>query len=500
MSDYMRTRIRRLFARGYRSLREIEQGDLPDLVVLHGPNGSGKSNLLRATQLALRVVANQDELPGKREEAVPLTLNDASSLLDLRLEDFTWGGDRQIRIGVEIELGERARALLGGEFAAALQCLFIDVVFQDVGDGKILFWCDRADVDGTLRLSKEEDPKVRAVRKTLAQLKQQRAQQQVQLTSYRDQISQQPAQVRPQLTASYGPAIQQVTATIAELNKHVREKELELGDQALLSDRIRLVLCRELLQLHEAYRVPGGKGNPEGELQRALLSSDPRDLDAVDRLRERLARVHVFGSPTGPVDLRPVEGPSGERQVYFLRPPHGWLPLRNLGTGEQQVIIMLAQGVITRRPIAHMEEPEAHLHSKLMEPVADFLRESVFPDRGRPDVDQLWIATHHHMFAIAPTYFDVRLDENGATQIERTSRAEAGKHFYEPGPFWDALRDLVASGIDENSIVSRDAQGQPIHAKDVLASIEGDRELANAFVHDATRSVLLSLQKRESNK
>jgi hypothetical protein len=98
-------------------------------------------------------------------------------------------------------------------------------------------------------------------------------------------------------------------------------------------------------------------------------------------------------------------------------------PLGNLGSGEQQVVYMLAQRVITPFPIAHVEEPQAHLHTSLMEPFARVLHESVTGDGGTPDVDQLWIATHHHHFALALQYFDVQL-VNGATTVTRRPRED----------------------------------------------------------------------------
>ena len=161
---------------------------------------------------------------------------------------------------------------------------------------------------------------------------------------------------------------------------------------------------------------------------------------------------------------------------------------------------MLGQRVITPYPIAHLEEPEAHLHKTLMERLARVLRESVLGDGGTPDVDQLWMATHHHYFAIADEFFDVSIDDQGATRVARRKRDEAVKHFYEPSPYWDTLRGLVQSGMSADTVVSLDAQGQPIRAKDVLASIEGDRRIANEFVEAATKAFVLSLTKDEPEK
>ncbi len=253
-----------------------------------------------------------------------------------------------------------------------------------------------------------------------------------------------------------------------------------------------------LLQRSPAYRVPGAEDDPQGALYQAFLSEDKAEREAAHRLSKRLSKAGLFGAPSDGIALFPVDSRTyGEKQIRLQHPIHGELPLRNLGSGEQQIVLLLAQRVITPYPIAHVEEPEAHLHATFMEPLAKILRDSVLGDDGPPDVDQLWIATHHHAFAIAEEFFDVSLDDAGATRVERKKRDEAVKHFYEPSPYWDTLRDLVASGMSPETVVSIDDDGSPIRAGDVLASIRGDRRLANAFVKAATKAFVLSLAKDE---
>lgn len=184
----------------------------------------------------------------------------------------------------------------------------------------------------------------------------------------------------------------------------------------------------DLLQLSGAYRVPGGAEDPQSALYQAFLSENPRERDAARRLSQRLATAGLFGAPAEGIALVPVDSRTyGEKQIRLKHPTHGELPLRNLGSGEQQLVLMLGQRVITPYPIAHVEEPEAHLHKNLMEPLARVLRDSVLGNGGAPDVDQLWMATHHDDFAIAPELFDVALDAKGATQIKRRKRDEVAE-------------------------------------------------------------------------
>jgi hypothetical protein len=260
-------------------------------------------------------------------------------------------------------------------------------------------------------------------------------------------------------------------------------------------------LLGQILQVSPAYRVPGVADSPEQELYRKCLSADSLQRDAVRRFGKRLATARLFGAVSEPVAIVPINDERyGEQRIFLTHPTHGDLPLRNLGSGEQQIIFMLAQQVITPYPIAQIEEPEAHLHTSLMGPLARILRESVTGDGGAPDVDQLWIATHHHHFALAETYFDVSLDAQGATQVEKQPRDEAFKHFYEPHPYWETLRTLVEDErLDPETILVEDDAG-PIRARDVLASIHGDRVVANRYVAAATRSLVLSLAEERRGK
>jgi hypothetical protein len=274
--------------------------------------------------------------------------------------------------------------------------------------------------------------------------------------------------------------------------------ELDTADRSAdvwMASPARAALIRRLIQRSDAYRVPGGREDPQVELYQAFLSDDQRERDAAQRLGQRLARAGLFGIEAGSVGLLPVDSRKyGEKQIRFKHPAHGELPLRNLGSGEQQVVFMLGQRVITPYPIAHVEEPEAHLHKSLMEPLARVLRESVLGDGGTPDVDQLWMATHHHLFAIADEFFDVWLDERGATRVEKKPRPKAAGHFYEPGPLWDALRSLLAAGLDPKTVIFRRRDGSPATAGQIEASEAGDRVIFNEWASFASEQVVLSMK------
>lgn len=479
MSEHRRTAIRTLSIRRYRSLGDVVLEDLPPIIVLYGPNGSGKSNILRAAQLVLRAAALHDALPTKREEATSLQLVEAARKLDLRPDDFRFGDLPEIRISLSIDLGTRAREIVLPPSGRELSHLDLEAVFQLAGDGAIRFWFERAEIDGTLPIGAPADAAAHEMRRKIEGLRQRRDKHQ----------------------AKHRNNFQRLKQVLSQSDDELRSLESALGDEFLIAERVQRVLIPRLLQASEAYRVPGGPEDPQGALYQAFLSEDPRERDAAHRLGQRLTRAGLFGAPVGGVAVLPIDSRTyAEKQIRFRHPTHGELPLRNLGSGEQQIVLMLGQRVITPFPIAHIEEPEAHLHRSLMEPLARILRESVMGDGAPPDVDQLWMATHHHHFAISDEFFDVSLDAQGSTRISRKKRDEAAVHFYEPSPYWDTLRGLVESGMSPDTVVSLDTEGRPVRAGDVLDSIQGDRRIANEFVEAATRAFVLSLAKNDEEK
>jgi ABC-type transport system involved in cytochrome c biogenesis ATPase subunit len=502
MSDYKRTLIRNLSVIRYRSLAAVELADLPPVVVLYGPNGAGKSNILRAAQLVLRAAAHPGEMPTKREVALSLPLPEADRQLGLRPDDFRFGDQPEIRVSVEIELGTRAAQMALPPAGTTLGPLRLEAVFQRVGDGAIRFWFERTDVDGAITLGPSGDTQKRGLQNALANLRNNTANYEAQRAALEGQLalldsqgySPQNAGQRAQLKAS----LQQTTQQIATARTQTATYEAGLGDEAMVAERIRNVLLPRLLQVSPAYRVPGGTDDPEAALYRAFLSEDEAESEAAWRLSRRLARVRLFGDRCDSLALSPVNSRTyGEMQVRFHHPTHGKLSMRNLGSGEQQVVFMLGQRVITPSPIAHLEEPEAHLHKKLMEPFARLLQESVSSGAENPDVDQIWIATHHRYFGIGDRFLDVSLDSNGATQVAWKKRDEVAEHLYEPSPYLATLRTLAESGLSPDTVVHRDEDGGPILLRDVLASIDGDGELARKFVEAATKAFVLSITEPE---
>ena len=502
MNGYQRTAIRRLSIQGLRSIRSLELTDIPDLVVLHGRNGAGKSNLLLAAQLVLKAAAIPGELPVGLDKARSLSLEQADRSLGLRSADFHFGVLPQIRIALDVDLGTKAAEIVRAPKDLALGRLSMELVVQLASDGELRYWFERADVAGAILLGPEKDPLKQGLRQQLestrAQLAQEAAEMAQQEATLAALDAQAPSAQREAQRAQIAEDIRGRWQYQSNLEKQLRTVESHLGEAGLLAERIRGTLVPRLLQVSPAYRVPGGADDPEAALFRAFLSDDRLEREATRRLSRRLASAGLFGDGVDAIALLPVNNSRyGERQILFTHPTHGELPLRNLGSGEQQVVYLLAQRVITPFPIAHVEEPEAHLHTSLMGPFARVLRESVAGEGGTPDVDQLWIATHHHQFALSPEYFDVKIVD-GATVVTREPRAKAARHFYEPGPIWEALRQLATSAKEKSAVVFRDENGQPVTAAQILDSIEKDPEqrLANTYAQAMTESMVLAMRQR----
>jgi ABC-type transport system involved in cytochrome c biogenesis ATPase subunit len=502
MSSYTRTAIRRLSIRGFRSIRSLELIEIPDLVVLHGPNGAGKSNVLLATQVVRRALTRSGDLPIGKENAVTLSQTDANETLGLRPTDFHFGASPEIRIGFDVSLGTRAIELIKAPMDGPIQKLSVDIVVQLISDTEMLYWFDRAEIDDiVLRWTNSESQSV----ELLQQINQIRSKIETQrlivdgqeaALAALDSRSNEPEVIAAR-TAARG-RVKGQTVSLRNLESLLRQTEMQLDKPMLLVHRIRYTLIPKLIHISAAYRVPGDISDPETDLHRAALAESGPDAAAMKRLGERLGSVGFFGGDTKPIYIRPVSNSYGERVIHLSHPLLGMeLPVRNLGSGEQQIVYMLAQRVITPCPIALLEEPEAHLHTSLMERFARVLRESVDGDGGTPDVDQLWVATHHHHFALALSYYDVKI-ENGATTIETMPRAKAAKHFYEPGPIWEALRQLANSAKMRESVVFRDADGNPVTAREILESIENDplQHIAKEYVRAMTEAMVLAMRQR----
>jgi len=112
--------------------------------------------------------------------------------------------------------------------------------------------------------------------------------------------------------------------------------------------------------------------------------------------------------------------------VGFVR-SNGWLPLENMGSGCQQVLLVLGQLLLNDCPVVAIEEPEMNLSARFQQHLLTVLRRLARDSGGI--VSQLFIGTHSPYFEDEQTCFGVALDGQGITHITRLSGDGRAQHF-----------------------------------------------------------------------
>lgn len=508
-SEHERTKILSLRVRNFRSIRELTIDNLPDIVVFHGENGTGKSNILRAIERAI-VWGSNAIGAGSRAESTLIEAEQLPHTTGLFPSDVT-AGQSELRIGLCVALGTRANEQLAVD-VPRLSKLELECVLQDVGDNKYRFWFERA-------LFNDEINLLAPVSDTESQLLVTLAQQRTKVVEFERYLEQARAQLRGTISAANAESARRQASTletqIDEQRALIRTSEAgleRLGGAALLRERIgRRLLASNVLTVSREYRQIHGElwqGGAELQelahfdarhIQRQLFewstSADPRRRAGVQAFANRLQRAGL--GKRGAVTLVPVIDRTFKQYRTLLAQGDGaQVALEALGSGEQQLFLLMAQLLIEGRPIVQLEEPEAHLHHVLMEQFARELTSMVSPPAGeRPEVDQLWIATHHHRFALAEEFFDVSYSTERGTTVERLPRARAAKHFYEPGPLWEVFRSLAETALSPESVVFFDAERKPVTARALDEAIRAEAPIAREWAKQLTEYMVLAMKK-----
>lgn len=137
--------VRKFWARGYRSLRDIEMTDLGPFVVLYGPNGAGKSNILDALQTLFALLPSAiDTAHGADDERRSIwdAGKDAASWISR--DDFHGRAPtRDIVLGMVVEQLDGFR-FRGRDIAG----IHVELTIRTASDGRLTLRLTHLYVDG----------------------------------------------------------------------------------------------------------------------------------------------------------------------------------------------------------------------------------------------------------------------------------------------------------------------------------------------------------------
>lgn len=436
-------RIERFYAKGFRSLEDVDLQGLGPFNVFYGRNGAGKSNLLAAMDLLFRALAAR-VAPGHGKHLGPVLV---AGLVDG--QDFSLRHpERRIVLGAHLAGSGPGPLFRSGD--VHLDTLEIEVEIRS--DHPL---DRRLDYLSVSRLWSPNPPE-----------------------DCRTWWSDSP---KSELEQNFQRFIRQVVATAA----------------------FRLVPAhRALVQETEAkegrsVRTLLDQGAFKEALATAQLSPDP-----VIRRRLRMLRDLLAGEPLRRPPFVPVLDP--QTRLYALHEelldPDGTvhsLPLELRGLGLQQIYLLLGHTLLGTSFAVGLEEPEAHLHAPTSGRELRTLLERVVKEGM---VQQLFIATHSNLFDLDETgWFDVAL-ENGATQVTRRADLAAidREHLYEPGPARHGLHDMLRYLPPDTIVFRRATDGSGITATEMLDMLQRDTAEAVDFLRDVHGAAVRAVQIRAS--
>jgi energy-coupling factor transporter ATP-binding protein EcfA2 len=418
--------IKKFWAKGYRSLRDVTLDALGTFNVFYGPNGSGKSNVLDAlhTLLGLMPLA-VDTAYGHADERVSFREGGRRARQWVQEDDFfAREDDQRIELGAVIE--DPISGFGGTQFRGKpVTRVEVAVQLSRVRPEEINLKFVRLFVNFEAPGLPFTDPEIRKLLSHLV----------------------------PQAFAHLG-----VTRTL-EINADRRAAVAEPRRVGTIPD-----------------------GEVVAELFRAKNARDRALRDRFERVRDfmsntlRRGRFDVFMSPdTGTLELRemlPEPNPRG-LDVRLDRAGHGVV----------QLYAIVAAILLSGANFVSIEEPEAHLHAPTLGIQLRRVLKGLVDDEST-SVRQMFIATHSNLFDLDPDrYWDVSLVD-GETKVDSKPLPEIDRqHLYEPGPAKHALAQLMRYA-PEDEVVFRRPDGSPVTASEMLRLLQEDAPVAVDFLRN----------------
>jgi hypothetical protein len=465
-------RITAFWARGYRSLVDVRLDDLGQFNVFYGPNGAGKSNILAAMRVFFELLARSIPISSVFEKAVEVN----------RDPKVVHDRDRcQLERAPVMVLGARLIWAEGEEVPAGkppgVNTLTVEITFG---------W-ERGDV----RVSRLEADGVDLVKMRILE------------------PNAEPWASRIAVARFDGASARDK----AFLHEYLGLRDTEMGNAEWhLREFIRDV-AGSAFTLVDADRVPrleqASKGHKDitellsaGQLKEVLLRASKHPDPAIRRRYKQLGAL-LEGPPFRRPPFEMTEDPRTGRielveTVADASREARDIPIDLAGLGVAQIYFILARTLLGNTRAAGIEEPEAHLHA----PTSGIhLRQLLERLVGERYLDQLFIATHSNLFDLDPTgYFDVSLDERGATRVERKQGLSEIdlRHLYEPGPAKHALADFL-SYMDADTVVFRRSDGGPVSAGEMLDMLQRDDPVALEFLRDVHGAAVRAVRVKHKN-
>jgi hypothetical protein len=449
-------RLTHFWAKGYRSLVDVDLTDLQAANVFYGPNGSGKSNVLAAISTFLDLV---------RELFRALDGEQSVENSEGRPHGRPTKRGRGLRAMQPVSIARRdfnrrdpSAITLGGQLGSAPESGLVIEFVVERGRAEEL----------SVMLRKLALPESGDIAEAL----------------YAGELK---AEVLAAFSAGL-PATQIIESSgfLVTADRFPREElgTIDVGRKGATSHSDLVFSLLRDRRLKEAFFR--AQNSPDSDVRRRL-----RRLKEFLRKRplERPDFTVVHDAQKGEFDLR--------EQLPPPNPDEADISLDLAGLGVVQVYSILGQIFLGALRLVGIEEPEAHLHAQT---TGRFLRQILERLLDEGDVDQVFIATHSNLFDLDPTgYWDVRLD-NGTTHVRRGPLEQIDAlHLYEPGPAKHAIHAFL-SYLPPEEVVFRRPDGKAISAGEMLGMLQRDDEDAVAFLRDVHGAAVRAVRVRAKGK
>lgn len=170
-------------------------------------------------------------------------------------------------------------------------------------------------------------------------------------------------------------------------------------------------------QVVEANRQFGLAQETEGAVPFELLlqiydASQSADLSEVKRAKALMSALQAFTDLTGVGTWIPTYDRNLQRANLLFETDSARIPVRVMGTGIQQIVVLLGRMLMTNASILGIEEPEMNLRHSVQVRLRDALRSLVGAEGGP---SQVFITSHSPAFELGESFLWMQSSASGPT-------------------------------------------------------------------------------------